>query len=97
MVDAHKGVDLGQQIRQIIAETLGKAAGDNECLVGLMRLAQFIRFKDDIDTFFLSRIDKGAGVDDERVGLSRVVYDLDAILKQRPKHDLRIDRVFGAT
>jgi hypothetical protein len=97
LIDAHECVDFGQEFRQFVAKALRHAAGNDQRLAPILGLAQFGGLKDGIHAFLLRGVDERAGVDDERVGLSRVVCHLHAPFEQRAEHDLGVHQIFGAT
>jgi len=41
LIDAHERIDFGQQLGQVVAETLRETAGDNERLAAVASLADF--------------------------------------------------------
>ena len=96
LVDAHEGVDLGDEPGQIIAEALRKTARDDEGLASVAGFADFVGIEDSVDALLLRGVDERTGVDDDRVRLGGVVGDLDAALEERAEHDLGVDKVLGA-
>ena len=50
--------------------------------------------EDRVDRFLLGGIDERAGVDDEHVGLRRVLCELVTRLLREPQHHLGVDEVF---
>jgi hypothetical protein len=97
LVHPNKGVHLGQQLGQLLAEALRQAASHDQRLAPLLGLAQMVRFQNGIHTLFLSRVDEGAGINDERVGCSGVVGELDALLFEGAQHDLCVHQILGTT
>ena len=56
-----------------------------------------MRFENRADRFFLGRIDKRAGVDDEHVSLLRARCNFHPALQNAAEHDFSIDKIFCAT
>ncbi len=96
LVNAHEGVHLGQEPGQFVAEPLRQAAGNNEALAAILCRADLGGFEDGVHAFLLGRVNEGAGVDDDGVGLGGIVGDLHAVLEQGAEHDFGVHQVFGA-
>ena len=96
LVNAHERVHFRQQFRQLVAETLRQAAGNNQALAAIFGGADFGGFENRVHAFFLRGINERAGVDDERVGLLGVVRDFDAAFEQRAEHDFGVHEIFRA-
>ena len=96
LVDAHEGVYFRQQFGQLLSKSLGQAARHDQALASIPGFPQLGRLQDGIDAFLLSRVDEGAGVDDEHIGLGGVVRELGPTLEERAEHDLGIHQVLGA-
>jgi len=73
LVDAHERVDFRKQFGQLFAETLRQAAGNDQPLAAVLRVADFGRFEDGIDAFLLRGIDEGTTVDDDDIRAGRVI------------------------
>ena len=97
MIEADEGVDFRQlhaslgtfDDRQRTLVALGHATGDNQ----LLTLPSGRRFAiahliDGFEGFVLRGIDKGAGIDDDDVGLGRVGRHLHSRLRKVSHHDL---------
>jgi hypothetical protein len=80
LVEADKGVDFAEFPSQLGGKALGHAAGNNEALIGsaAVEAAVAMSFEDGRDAFCFCRIDEGAGVDDQNVGISRVGGQIDS-------------------
>src|ERR1035441_6663181 len=96
LVNAHERVHFRHQLRQLVAKALRQAAGNNDGLAALVRIAQLDGLKNRVHAFFLRGINERTGVDDDGVGLRGVIRDLDAALEQRAEHDLGVHEIFGA-
>ena len=96
LVNAHEGVHFGKELGQFVAKTLRQAAGDDQALAAVLRLAHFGGFEDGVHAFLLRGVNERAGVDDDDIGLRGVIGDLDAVLQQRAEHDLGVHQVLGA-
>ena len=55
-----------------------------------------MRRQNRVDRFFFGRIDEGAGVDDEHVGVVRRRSDFHSALEHASEHDLGVHQIFGA-
>src|SRR5262249_40587264 len=64
---ADDGVDFRNLLEDLIAIASDKASGDDEAF-GCPEFLVFGHFKDGVDGFFLCRLDKAAGVDDQDFG-----------------------------
>ena len=95
-VNAHEGIDFGQELGQILTKPLRQAAGDDDRLAAVSGAAQCGGLEDGVHAFLLGRINKGAGVDDDHVGLGGIIGDLDAVLQEGAEHDLGVHEVLGA-
>ena len=96
LVDPDEGIDLGQELRQFVAEPLRQTARNDQTLPAVFRLPQLGRFENRVDALLLCRVDKRTGVNDDDIRLACVVGNFDAVFEQVPHHDFRIDQVFGA-
>ena len=96
LVNAHERVHFRHELGQFIAEPLRQAAGNDDGLAALVRIAQFDGFENRVHAFLLRRVNEGTGVDDDGVGLRGVIGDLDAALEQRAEHDFGVHQIFGA-
>ena len=97
LVDAHEHIDLRHELGQFVAITLRHASGDDERLAAVRGLAQRVVFQDGVHRLLLSSVDEGARVDDHRIGLRRIIDDLDPLLEQRAEHDLGVHQVLGTS
>ena len=82
LVDAHEHIHLGHQLGQLVTVPLRHATGDDERLAAVRGLAQRVVLQDGVDRLLLRSVDEGARVDDDCVGLGRIVDDLDAFLEE---------------
>ena len=96
LVNAHERVHFRQKFGQFLAEALRQAAGNDNGLAALIRVAQLDGFENRVHAFFLCGINERAGVDDDSVSLCGVVGDFDAVLEQCAEHDFGVHKVFGA-
>ena len=96
LVNAHESVHFGHQFWQFVAEPLGQAAGNDDGLAAIGRVAQLNGFENGIHALLLRGVNKGAGVDDDGVGLRGVIGDLDAAFEERAEHDFGVHEIFGA-
>ena len=51
--------------------------------------------EDGRDRLLLGRLDEGAGVDDQDIGLGRIGRELDAVLLEDAEHDLCVNEILG--
>ena len=96
LVDAHKGVHLGQQPGKFVGKPLRKTTGHDQGLAAALRLAHRGGFHDGIDALRFGRVDERAGVHHERVGFGGVVDHLEPAFEQTTQHDLAVHQVLGA-
>ena len=96
LIDAHERVHLRHERGQVVAKALREAAGDDERLAAVTRLADLRGFEDGIHAFLLRGVDERAGVDDDGVRLGGVIDDFDAGFQQRAEHDFGVHQVLGA-
>ena len=82
LVDAHEHIDLGHELGQFVTVPLRHASRDDERLAAVRGLAQRVVLQDGVDRLLLRSVDEGARVDDDCVGLGRIVDDLDAFLEE---------------
>ena len=97
LVNAHEHIHLGHQLGQLVTITLRHAPGHDESLTPTRGFAQGAVLQNGIHRLLLCGVDEGTGVDDHRVGLGRIVDDLDAFSEERSEHDLGVHQVFGAS
>lgn len=97
MVQADKSVDLGKEAGEVFLKALGKAAGNDDLLLfsGRIGLAGIDGFNDGANGFILGDINKGAGVDDERVGQFGIGHEGHSFRLKVSEHDLGVDEVLG--
>src|SRR5882724_9537306 len=94
LVEPHEAVDLGDLPRQVGAEAVDHAAGDEHLLDPLALLPH--HFEDGVDRLLLCLLDEGAGVDDDGLGALQLGDDLIASAGELPQHHLAVDEVLGA-
>ena len=95
LVDADPGVDEWELVDELLAVALRQAAGDDD---GAAAAARFVRghLRDDGAGLLAGRGDKGAGVDQDDVGVVGIVREGQALGHEHARHDLRVDEVLGA-
>ncbi len=93
-VERDEAVDLGNVARQLLAEAVHHAAGDQE-LADPLALARR-HLEDGVDRLALGLVDEGAGVDDHRLGALHVGGDRVPAAGQLAEQDLAVDAVLGA-
>ena len=81
---------------QLVAIALGQAAGHDQPLAGAVLLVPR-HLENRVDRFLLGRVDERAGVDDEHVGLRRVLRQLVPRLLREAEHHLGVDEVLRTT
>jgi len=86
-------VHLGQGGGQLVAVTLGQAAGDGQTGPHGTGLGQL---QDGVDGLLAGRLDEGARVDDDQVGGLRAVGPLVPLRLEAAAQLLRVDLVLGA-
>ena len=96
LIHTHEGVHLGHELGQFLPKTLRQTAGNNQRLPGPLRLAVLGGFQNGVNAFLLRGVDEGTSVDDKRIGLARLVGDLQSIRHQRAEHDLGVHQIFCA-
>ena len=86
-------VDLGNQRAQLFAVALRQTTGYDQLLAGAFhaRVCQ-----DRLGRFRLRRIDEGAGIDHDRIRVSRIGNQIPTGQAELADHDLGVDQVFGA-
>ena len=92
LVEVDEVVHLGQVAAQVVGVALDHAAGDDQAFEPAALLV-FGRFEDRLDRLLPRRLDEGAGVDDDHVGLGRVANELPARPREVAEHDLRVEQV----
>ena len=99
MVEADEGVDFLKFAGEFRGKTLGHAAGDDEALIGVASVKTTIAMglENGGDAFGFGGVDKGAGVHDEDIGLSRVGGEVHSGGPQMAQHDFRVDEILRAT
>jgi len=100
LIQADERVDLFvQRGREILGEALRHAAGDDQLLLAaaLLHALVLVDLEDVADRLLLGGIDEGAGVDDDDIGLIRVIHEGERALLQLADHDLAVDPVLRAT
>ena len=95
LAGADDGVDLGDVFLDFVAVAFDEAAGDDDlpsAAFGLVR----DHLEDGVYGLLLGGVDKGAGVDDDDLGVGGVGGELGAVVVEQAHHDLGVDEVFGA-
>jgi hypothetical protein len=91
---AEDGVDLRDLLPQLVAVSLGEAAGDDEAPAGAGRLV-LRHLQDRVDRLLLRLVDERAGVDDDDIGRGRIVRQLvNPPVAARPSITSESDEVF---
>jgi hypothetical protein len=89
---AEQVIDLGQLVRELVRMTLTQATGHDELLAAAFFLVA-CQIEDRVDRLLARRVDEAAGVDDDDLGVTRVVDVLVAFALGHPQHDLGVDPV----
>ena len=93
---ADDGIDFRHLLKDLIAKTLDKTAGDDQFFGG----AEFLvlgHFQDGVDGFLLRGFDKAASVDDQDFGIVGARGQLIALAREKAHHHLAVDEVLGAS
>ena len=96
LAGAEHGVDLRDLLLQLIAIALRHAAGDDEPPAGAVFLV-LGHFENRVDRLLLRRIDECARVDDDHVGVRRILRQLVPRPLREPEHHFGVDEVFRTT
>ena len=89
---AEHGINAGSPLEHLGAMPLHEASGDDDPL----QLAAFLasdRFVDHVQRFIARRLEKTAGIDDDRIGLLVVGDKFVAALGEFAEHRFRVDEV----
>jgi len=91
---AYDGVHFREFVQQLIAETLGEAARDNQgpTVTPLLILRQF---QDGVHRLLDGGLQKPAGIHNQHVRLGGIRHYLHAGLVQKTEHCLAVNQVFG--
>ena len=92
---ADEVIDLRHLLLEDIGVALREAAGDNQrfAAAGFFELGVL---EDGVDRFLLGLTDEGAGVDQDDLGLFRLLDDRVAVVEQAAEHDLAVHPVLRA-
>ena len=93
--DAHQLIDVGMPRQQVLAVSLGQAAGDDDPAEAALPL-QLQHFADDGVGFVAGVADESAGVDDDEIRPLRFGHHAIAIQPQQAGHPLAVHEVLGA-
>ncbi len=98
LVESDEGVDFRKFPGEFGGEALRHAAGDNQALIGMapVQAAVAVGFENGSDALGFGGVDKGAGVDDENIGLGGVGSEIHPSGAEVAEHDFRVDQIFGA-
>jgi hypothetical protein len=93
--DIFRLIDLRNRFLQIAAILLDHAAGDDEPLdAAPLPLGNL---ENRVDRFLLRRVNESARVDDDDVGLGKIIRNDDVrLLAQLAEHDLAVHEIFRA-
>ena len=86
---AQEGIYFGQLFQQLFLILLTETPGDNENLAPAFRLIS-TRLDNGVNRLLLSFFNKRTRIDDNNVGLRRIVGHAHVFILQNPQHDFRI-------
>ena len=92
------GVDLRDVFTDFVAVALDQAAGDDDASGHWPPCESLCcdHFQDGVDGLLLGRVDEGAGVDDDDVGVLCGGGELGAVVMEEAHHDSGVDEIFRA-
>ena len=97
LAGADDGVDFGNVGADLVAVALDQAAGNNQprrlAAIGDLVLHHL---EDGVDALLLGRVDEGAGIDDQDLGVFGALGELGAVVVQEAHHHFGVDEILGA-